>query len=407
MQLNHEQRGKYLLINAVGRLDATWSEHFADTLLTHIRHGHHHLIIDASGMSFLSSAGIRSLMQVHKELLAVQGAFLIIQATDFVANTLDTTGLHFWLAEGPPVDMLLADASPSTGISGVVETYAINLSASLTLTMPARWKPWQMVQPENVTTLKCTKDVFSLGIGSAASHLDEAMDRLGEFLTVAGNVVFQPPNESGRPDYLLAEKDYIPEMQAIQAIICTGTMSHLLRFSPDSDKAYHLLSEIIEIAMKQTRCSAIGFVILGEIEGLVGAAMSRSPGMLREDRNIVHPEILDWLSFCGERAHAGKQALLFGVATKSDQAKVTSLLSVMPSQPGIAAHVHACVFPYQPLQNGQIDLDVTLGKFFGGPPPEAIMHLADDVRPAIGLGQSSLIRGACWCSPITNLEDLL
>jgi anti-anti-sigma factor len=105
MQLTHEQRGKYLLIKAIGRLDATWAEHFADTLLLLIRQGHHHLFIDASGMSFLSSAGIRSLMQVHKELLAVQGAFMIVHATEFVSKTLETTGLHFWLAAELPADM--------------------------------------------------------------------------------------------------------------------------------------------------------------------------------------------------------------------------------------------------------------------------------------------------------------
>jgi len=33
-------------------------------------------------MAFLSSAGIRALLQVHKELIAVQGSLRIFKATD-------------------------------------------------------------------------------------------------------------------------------------------------------------------------------------------------------------------------------------------------------------------------------------------------------------------------------------
>lgn len=406
MQLTHEQRGKYLLIKAVGRLDATWAEHFADTLLLLIRQGHHQLFIDASGMSFLSSAGIRSLMQVHKELLAVQGAFMIIHATEFVSKTLETTGLHFWLAAELPADMPILQDNRTTGSNDQPEVYHLEPSATLSLTIPAKWKPWQMVEAGRVARLRFTKDVFALGIGSAAHHPDDARSQYGEFLAVAGNVIYQPPDESSRPDYLLAERNYIPEMQVIQAISCAGGMSHLLRFAPEADKPFHPISDLVRMAMEQTGMTTIGFVIVGEVEGLVGATMIQSPGLLNQDRTIDHPELTDWLSFCGERAHAGKQGLVFGVASLTRTNHADTMLPMLPSHPDLRMHAHACVFPFQPLQNGQINMDETLKKFVGGPPPEAIMHLADDDRPAIGLGQSAFIRGACWCSPIVNPEEL-
>ncbi len=78
----------------------------------------------------------------------------------------------------------------------------------------------------------------------------------------------------------------------------------------------------------------------------------------------------------------------------------------MPSAPDLAAHIHAAVFPYQPLQNGKIELESAIGKFFNGPPPLSVMHLADDDRPVVGLGESALIRGACWFSPLQNPEVL-
>ncbi|MDZ7743408.1 MAG: hypothetical protein U5Q03_17140 [Bacteroidota bacterium] len=79
----------------------------------------------------------------------------------------------------------------------------------------------------------------------------------------------------------------------------------------------------------------------------------------------------------------------------------------MPSRPAIAAHMHAVVFPHQPLQNGKLELRQQINKFFNGPPPKTLMHLIEDNRPVRGLGESTFIRGAMWCSPIKNTEEAL
>ncbi len=375
-------------------------------MLSHIRQGHHHLVIDASEMEFLSSAGIRALMQVHKELQSVKGNMLIINAVDFVSKTLDTTGLGFWLADAPPAGMPAADATADPGSQGHFEVFDLSPGAASRLSVPAVWKPWQAVGPDHTSLLSFKEDVFGLGIGSAATHFDEARPRFGEFLAVAGNIVFQPPGASERPDYLLSEKAFVPQMLAIQAILCQGGMSHLLRFAPHADKAFFLLSDIMEAVLDQTAAAAAGFVVMAEVEGMVGATMTRSPGLLEADRHIDHPEILDWLSFCGDRVFSRHQALVVGVAARTSGRKASMLLPPLPSRPDISGHAHACVFPYQPLQNGQIDLKTTTMKFLGGPPPLALLHLTDDNRPAIGIGQTTLVRGACWCSPITNPEDM-
>ena len=66
MELKTERIGKYMLVSASGRLDASWAEYFADVFLNYIRNGDHHLVIDAAAMEFLSSAGIRSLLRINK-----------------------------------------------------------------------------------------------------------------------------------------------------------------------------------------------------------------------------------------------------------------------------------------------------------------------------------------------------
>lgn len=74
MELHSEKIGKYLVVKASGRLDATWAEYFTDTFLNYVRNGEHEMVIEAAGLDFLSSAGIRSLVRVYKELALSKAA---------------------------------------------------------------------------------------------------------------------------------------------------------------------------------------------------------------------------------------------------------------------------------------------------------------------------------------------
>lgn len=405
MKIDFEQRGKYLLVQTEGRLDASWADYFADKLLLQIRKGQHHIVLDASGIIFLSSAGIRALLKIFKELNTVSGHFYIVNPTSFVEQTLSTSGFHTWLEKGFPDDMPAAgdiDAKGTLGQNGI-QQYIINENAVLTISETANWQPWQGIDKDRVRMLTFDRDTYALGIGSASATFDDALDHFGEFLAVAGNVVYQPPDEQAPPDYLIAEKQFLPRMQCIQVLTWNGGMKHLIRFAPTDSTPFYPVSTLLALILDQTGGNTAGFVILGEIEGMVGTALIRSPGRIRENREIIFPEIREWLTFCGERSFSHQQALLVGVVSNI----CGPLIPLKPFASGKAAHIHAAVFPYQPLPNGKIELATTISKFFNGPSPLAVMHLADDDRPVIGLGESTLVRGICWCGPLHNPEVLL
>ena len=346
-------------------------------------------------------------MVIHKALIKVNGSLQIIQATEFVETTLRNTGLGLWLTDRVPDDMPpVADSGQVEGREIPVETYPLEENASMTLKQAPSWLPWNKPTSEDSFRLRFNKTDFALGVGSTALSFEEAKEHLGEFLAVAGHVVCQPPGENEKPDFLVAEKDYIPELLCIQALHCSGNMAHLLRFAGSEAKAYTGFGEIVEMAMQQCESVEIAFVILAEIDGLVGSNLIRSPGLLTEDREMSFPGIKEWISFCGERVYARQQALVLGVAAATAASPSRQLLVKLPSRPHIRMHAHAAVFPYQPLQNGNIDLSNTVQQFFNGPPPMALLHLVEDARPAVGLGESAFTTGACWCAPLKNLEGL-
>ncbi len=396
------------MVEASGRLDASWAEHFSTTFREFIRQGYHQIVIDASDMSYISSAGIRALVQVSKSITGVNGSFMIVRANNFVSKTLDSTGFGGWLRNAFPGDMPESDTSDALSEEHVFASGVLDKSASLTLSLPAKWRPWKAVRQNSIANIRFREQDFALGIGAPEQPDEKIAMRLGDFLAVGGHVVYQPPAEGENPDFLMAEKAYVPELQCIQALHCSGGMSHFIRFAPQGNKTSVGMGELAEQVLQTTSSRMAAFVAVAEIEGIVGASLIRSPGFITEARDIAFPELKSWISFCGERVHSRQQALLFGLASRQRNGGSASYLPASGLYADLHMHVHAAVFPYQPLGSGAIQLNDTLHGLFTGAPPIALYHLVEDSRPGTGLGESDFIRGACWCAPIKNdQEDLL
>ncbi len=408
MQLTDSKHGQYLLIQAVGRLDASWSDLFLEKLLKHIREGEHQLLIDASGIKFLSSAGIRSLLIAYKELVKVGGVLRLVRSTAFVRDTLTISGFGEWLSPDFPDDFFAASCEKQPGVNTDLEHYGLADDSGLTLTRVDDLFGTINAAAGREKRHSFGTDDFGFGIGEAFQGAESGnTEKMGEFLAAAGHVALQPPDERGRPDYLIAENKYIPELKCRQMLKYSGDMSHLFRFKPIDENPVNEMSKIIDTVFDLTGTNTTGFFIIGEIEGLVGASLMQSGLMPDPEDFMAWPAVRDRLSFCGERSYANEQVLVTGIAARGDQKEEYTALYPMPSRPDLAVHIHAAVFPYQPLPNGCLDLCSSVSRFFSGPPPRAVMHLIDDNRPAIGLGESALIRGACWCGPVLNPEVLL
>ena len=404
-----------LEIAAEGRLDAAWAEHFLEATRRAVREGHHQLCLDASGLSYLSSAGLRSLLLTHREVTAVRGSFRIVRASDFVVQTLRTSGFDSLLALSagaaePEKPVTPASPAPAPGgwsIAGAeVETIPLDTAPPMRGAHLGRWAAWSPIAPGACPDIELGATQVALGLGTPGEDVD-IRERLGDFISVAGCTAFLPGDGSEAPDYLVGTGQYVPRLRIADALRATGAFSHLLRFHPREAGAPLTLDQVLEGAFATTRSAGVAAVILAEIEGLVGVSWARSPGLLTADtRAAEFPAVREWLSFCGERVHGGALALVVVFASTQPPPKGVAI-PPLPSRPGWHVHAHAAVFPYRPLPNGKLDLAVTVQQLFAGAAPQALLHLVEDDRPALGLGHSAFIRGACWCAPLQfSSEDL-
>ncbi|HCE44974.1 MAG TPA: hypothetical protein DET40_15650 [Lentisphaeria bacterium] len=417
MNIEKQITGNRVVLKVTGRLDATWAEHFHKASQETIRDGHHHLRIDASGLEYLSSAGIRSLIRIQRELTAVKGSFGIIHPSTFVSDTLRLSGLQLLIASDTEPSATTETVQPAgipspsmvQSIPGIrFESHPLAAQGLITVRGHGRWKPWQPVQDGDAVEIGFPVNVFGLGIGAPGKDVGSARSRFGEFIAASGHLSWLPGDGADTPDYLEQAEQFIPSLQVIQSLTGEGSFSHLLRFSPEEKGHFLNLSDLFLQVLQTTQSNAAALIALVEVEGLVGAALSRSPGLIQtNDHPGDFPEIRNWLGFCGERIHGQAQALVVAFLSRDPAHAPFSQLSPLTSRPEISAHAHAVVLPYRPLQQGVLELEKSVGAVFEDNEPIGLLHLIEDDRPAIGLGQSAFVRGACWCAPLKFSKEPL
>ncbi len=415
MKIELEHIGKHVVLHLAGRLDVVWAETLVKRVQDELRSGHHGVWIDASGVVYLSSAGIRVLIQLHREVAAVHGEFFVIHPSEFVDNTLRMSGLESLIADDEKFKAIhspnkeMAGASlPSICIEGMrVDVFPLGL-AGMRLSVPARWTPWETVEDRDVQALRFPIQSVGLGIGAAGQDLNDVRGRFGEFMAVAGCVTLQPADsEQHLPDFVTQTGDFVPEVNAIQALVAEGAFSTLLRFQPETDEGRVALSDLAASALQACGSDSVVLVVLAETDGLVGMALSRSPGFVNSvTLPGTFPEIRNWMNFCGERVHAGKSVLLVSFVSRgNNHPDLGSLLSEIPSHRGIYAHAHAAAFPFLPLPDGVVSLNEQVKALFDAHDPIDLLHLVEDDRPLTGLGQSTFIRGVCWCAALQRRQE--
>lgn len=92
VNVKEESRGEILLLRMSGRLDAVSSPGAERIVFDFINDGRNKLLIDFSGIDYLSSAGMRMLLSVTKKLKTLSGKLVLCSVTTNVMDVLKMSG---------------------------------------------------------------------------------------------------------------------------------------------------------------------------------------------------------------------------------------------------------------------------------------------------------------------------
>ncbi len=103
MDLTHEAHGEVTVVHAAGDINASSCAQLEEALASLIDQGRQRLVLDLSGVRYVSSAGLRVLLVIAKRLTP-SGRFMLSRAAEPVRQVLDMTGFSGIIKVMPTVD---------------------------------------------------------------------------------------------------------------------------------------------------------------------------------------------------------------------------------------------------------------------------------------------------------------
>lgn len=403
MHIIRHARDRVLQLTVSGRLDSYWADHLDSALAEAVRDGHHQIRLDLAEVTFLTSAGIAALMRHYKQLNRISGSLSVVNPSPSVRVVLDMARLSALL-------IVADDADTTRDATTTIGRYMYRSGATFEIrpligAEGLRWRAIGHDAPltaaafgqENCSSLGSTSPLFAIGVGAFGSGFDDCRTRFGELLSVAGATGYQPGDDTNVADYLLSSGDLPDDIRVLYCLACDGAFTRLVRFDTAPSKAI-TLATLADACLEMADADAVGFVLVAEAAGLVGAALRRSPTE-RVDDFFAHPSVRRRLMFTSERAFGRSLTLAAGVVVRDGAGAAIPQLRPLGTS-GVLAHVHAAAFPFRPLKKGRIELRETVTSLFENEGLLGVLHLLSDDRTA-GAGDSEFIRGACWVGAMT------
>jgi anti-anti-sigma factor len=405
MEVRTEISGDLAIVTAIGRLDGHWADELASALNKAIREGSHRIRLDLSQVPYISSAGMGVVVRVYKQLKEIHGSLAISDASPMVLKVFEVSGLGSLLAPAaPPV---VSKPVATTRIVGGHEVHDLDSNARLTcrvigdptLLNGARFRE------EHARKTRFPDSSIAFGLGAFGEDFDECRGRFGDFLLAGGAAAYQPSDGSHVPDYLLATGDLRPELMVLYGAVCEGPFSRLIRFQPGADGRPLPLSELAASCLDIAEAPAVGIVMINDSAGLIGASLRQSPAKEAvAGAPFEFPAVRKWLSFTPERAYPNSLTMVVGIVARGGCGALDPLLRPLRKDSELRGHFHAAAFSYRPVKKGSVELNATVNTLFETTSLQGVMHLLADDRAIEGAGESEFVRGACWVSPIGEVQ---
>ncbi len=421
-----------LVFTLEGRLDG----HGAGILEEVVRSAFHDddtsAALDMTAVAYLSSAGIRSLLTLSKEVKRRGGVMALAGVQEYPLKVLKMAGFHSIFSITPTVEeavrisgkggiaLSLIDelTTPSVKHDGV--QYQIERAG----TDPARLKVIGSLENllrsritlEDLALTSFTDVKYSIGLGALSPDPTSALPLLGEMIMLHGSMVWLPTDGNDTPDFLapVGDDPGIPVYAAFNVTL-EGPFHEYISFDADDpdgialDDLYRRIFSFAKARRKDFK-GVVAVSIAGVSAGVTGSAIIRAP--LREYAGELKGTIMDedvigdWCTVNTDPLHTGDTLISFGVGVDTttdlssyDPVALHSLAYIHPSHTGNAdlkLHNHGVIFRGVPW-----DKNASLEKLI-----QTLLEEAEVAEMRHLLGSTRLRRGKIGVAYISGISEV-
>lgn len=107
MEVIEKRQDGVSILTLVGRLDANTSAAFREQLLEIIKNGTNNIILDCERLDYISSAGLRIVLEASKQVKQVEGKVVLCSLQDYIKEVFEVAKFDAFLPIATTVEEAL------------------------------------------------------------------------------------------------------------------------------------------------------------------------------------------------------------------------------------------------------------------------------------------------------------
>jgi anti-anti-sigma factor len=351
--------------------------------------GRRNLILDFTHVSYMSSAGLRVILQSHKALNQIGGKLTLVSVPSAVMDVFNVSGMTGFLQIIDELKSLLTVSRRDGESPEIIE---MNLDG-----ITFEWRKASSYQgkfftfgsankllnaeygPADQVVLKPAEIAFGLGLAALGDDYSDYKSLFGESVVLGHHFFSYPAVVRPVVDYSYFSQQSEHSLNFFYGFGINGEFARILRFDISNNPLS--LGVLINAAGKVAETNAFGIVILATSGGIHGMHLKKAP--IFENRpssgDIFDPAHFSrWMNFSLESEEINKTIVACGIAVKADGINDPAVKCVLPDNTNM--HLHAAVFENGLWSNNIMEFEDELLRVVKEFEPQKVLHLLPDSK---------------------------
>jgi anti-anti-sigma factor len=402
MKIRKETSGTDMRIYLEGRLDANGAGYLEDYLNILIREGSYRLILNLTGVQYISSAGIRILVSQYKKIKNIDGLFVLEALSVAVSEILNMVGLKVMLTE--EAHEPVRNAGQESRYQEINRyRFGLEKLSDEKMIISFTGNP-QLIIDSGFTVsdnhkIKFRDNQYGLGLGAIGEGFEDCKKRYGEFIAIGESLIYKPSDGSKIPDYIVKTGSFEPEINSLYSIQAEGVFSGRITFEQIDLIKSISLEELADGFAKATGLNQFMFLVIAESDGMIGVSLNAPPV---EGRKLFeYPGICEDINFTTEPAYSRMLTVSLGFYALIPEDRMKSFLRPIKHGSSVFMHTHSAVFPFQALTKNEMSAGKLVLHLLESSIVQDVLHLINDTREISGSGSSLFKQGVAWIGKIS------
>lgn len=389
-------------IRLQGRIDSMTAPDLEKCLNELVSGGGRTIVLDMQSVHYMSSLGMRVLLNAQKLLKKADGEILICGPPPFIMELLEMSGFKMLFRLFPSRESLKAELSDISPAADRMEIDGIHLQCICKPADMGRLVPighqekliGSRYEKSDVVTVKADRIQYGAGLASIGNDFDEFRLYFGEAVILNHSLFYYPAVKRPAADFMLCTPSVSNiSYHFLHGFSFSGNFSHRIAF----ESANHPvdLEQLSQVLGQIVPADLFAMVFIAESKGIWGMHLKRVP--LSENRpangkGIFHPvNFADWVNFPVERADIHHILVGAGLVIKNPDRVSQPIRDLFAA--GSRVHCHAAVFSKEPISKNPDQFENELNRVITELPVAKVQHL---------MGQSTFQHGIVGIIQLEN-----